>query len=285
MGNERSGRLRRILVILSLSLLLAFMAVACNEADQAGDAGGSSAMEKNNPVGLQPQGSDQDESPTEGQYDPATAEVPEQEPEDSKEMTVEDLVSMAKSDIDAFWAEEFANNGYTYNPAELVMVYEPIETGCGSTSSNDGPFYCPKDGTIYYPYDWVPDATTGAYLEEYGDFAVYQVLAHEIGHHVQFGMNELGVQNLDGLYTIQTELQADCFSGVFAAGADSAGSLENGDIDEALNILALGGDPKGTPKSDASAHGSAEERQTVFLAGYETGSVSDCLELGETDNA
>lgn len=111
-------------------------------------------------------------------------------------------------------------------------------------------------------------------MTEYGDFAMATVAAHEVGHHVQ--------QQLDifGQYTsLQTELQADCFAGVWGYSVYYEGLVESGDIDEAMSISWEGGDLPEQPRGGPRAHGSSEERVEWFTTGYDNGDPGRCFEL------
>ena len=123
-----------------------------------------------------------------------------------------------------------------------------------------------------------------------GDFAVAYVIAHEIGHHVQ---NQLGIlEEVDAerkrlsetranQLTVRLELQADFFAGVWAHHADQMfNSLEEGDIDEALNAASSIGDDvlqkkyQGKVVPDSFTHGTAEQRSRWLRKGWETGDVN-----------
>ncbi len=171
------------------------------------------------------------------------------------------------SDANAYWGEEFARLGYSYRPANLVLIYdEPVEAGCGQLYPEDGPAYCGYEETLYYPVSWAVPG--GQPLEEYGYSAVAMGMAHETGHHVQMQMDEFGIRGLDSWTPVQNELQADCFAGMWTRRADArfgAGGTEA--ILTALTDLG------------ASTHGTAEQRISAFGDGYYTGDLSRCLAL------
>jgi predicted metalloprotease len=98
------------------------------------------------------------------------------------------------------------------------------------------------------------------------------ILAHELGHHVQ---NQLGIFDA-GLFTIQEELQADCFAGVWGRSVFEQGSLEEGDLGEAAEELANVADVPGTPWDHPGAHGTESQRIDAFFTGYETGRPRQC---------
>jgi predicted metalloprotease len=123
-----------------------------------------------------------------------------------------------------------------------------------------GPFYCSESSTVYYPLSWSdPSGRTPA---EIGDFAVAVILAHEVEHHVQ---NMTGAFADPNVCTIQFELQADCFAGLWSRSVYEEGLLEPGDIGESLQIAANAADLLGTPAEDPNAHGTEAQRRTRSL--------------------
>lgn len=177
--------------------------------------------------------------------------------------TVDDLIELARADIDAFWEAQFGTEGIQYEPPLNFQGYTTeIETECG-TASLQNAFYCGADHSIYYDSNFLAGE-----LEENGDFGPVLIIAHEWGHLVQA---LLGILDDDELLTIQTELQADCLAGVWAADADSRGLLEEGDFDEGIITLFRVGDPRGTDFFDPAAHGRPEQRIGKFNDGFELG--------------
>jgi hypothetical protein len=153
-----------------------------------------------------------------------------------------------------------------------------------------GPFYCPNDRRVFLDTDFfrVMEQQLGAQ----GDFAAAYVIAHEIGHHVQNEVGLLGqVQNMrrqvsqaeNNALSVRTELQADCYAGLWARYAEERfGILDDGDIEEALNTAARIGDDalqrrsRGVVVPDSFTHGSSEQRQRWFHRGFETGDPQAC---------
>jgi uncharacterized protein len=194
-------------------------------------------------------------------------------------MSEKELAEWAFNDASDLWAKAFANSGRKYVHARLWWVYnKPVEAGCGNVKVKGktvfdpalgGPFYCPRDYGIYYTVYGKED---GYQYEAYGDFAVAGILAHEVAHHVQ---KQLGY--LDGsLHSIQEELQADCFASVWADSVWRRNQLSDGDIDEAMTLMAAIGDPPGVPSDDPQAHGNPKQRQEWFNQGWITGDPSKC---------
>jgi predicted metalloprotease len=184
-------------------------------------------------------------------------------------------------DVNNSWAQKFQAAGQTYQPAQLSLYQGGTYTACGATDGSVGPFYCPADQTVYLGLDFfqVMEQNLGAT----GDFAKAYVVAHEVGHHVQ---NLLGLAPTTGdsasQQSIDTELQADCLAGVWGNDAQQRGLLQDGDLMEGLNAAASVGDDvleqsAGQPVNpDTFTHGTAKERASWLLRGFDTGKVSDC---------
>lgn len=187
--------------------------------------------------------------------------------------------------INSYWEGEF---GGDYRAPSLVIVDQQAQTPCGTASNQTGPFYCPTDETVYIdPTFW--SILRGQLGAEGGDFAQLYVLAHEYGHHVQHLTGVFEDHPRDGTgeesNAVRTELQADCFAGAWAAEApkqtDAAGQpylLEptRAQIDDALSAAAAVGDDhiqeqSGRVNPESWTHGSSEQRQRWFMAGYEGG--------------
>jgi predicted metalloprotease len=173
----------------------------------------------------------------------------------------EGFVTQVVSDVNAYWNGKFQLLGDPYTPAQVAFVYnKPVDTGCGFISTVDGPAYCPDNQTLYYPLRWRTDGRT---LADYGPSAVEWGVAHEIGHNVQMQMDALGIQRLDAIPINLIELQADCLSGMYV-------STQPGGIDAALTAM---------QDTGGVEHGTSEERMAAFELGYETGDLSQCLDL------
>jgi predicted metalloprotease len=186
-----------------------------------------------------------------------------------EETAEESLVEGIVANLNAYWEEQFRLLGYPYSPPKLVFLYddELIFGPCGFAFTGLGPGYCPYDGTLYYPIDWV-DPATGLRLEEYGESAVEMVVAHEIAHHAQVQMERIGIQGTDATPGTPMELEADCLAGVYA----KQGITESGGIEAALTALGEAGSP---------GHGSSQQRVAAFELGYSTGDPAQCLALGD----
>jgi uncharacterized protein len=186
-----------------------------------------------------------------------------------------------------FWDGVFARSGKKYPYADTVFFTGQIQTGCGFASSQVGPFYCPPDQLVYIDLDFFDELQSR--FGAGGDFAQAYVIAHEYGHHVQ---NQLGV--LDSIRgdrqgpeskAVRSELQADCYAGVWAANAVSTGLIEQltqADVNEGLDAASAVGDDRiqeqtqGQVTPETWTHGSSEQRRRWFSRGYENGKPAAC---------
>ncbi|TIP99102.1 MAG: flagellar biosynthesis protein FlgM, partial [Mesorhizobium sp.] len=199
------------------------------------------------------------------------------------------FVSTVLAETEDTWSGIFQAEGLTYEDPKLVLFSDQIRSACGFASSAAGPFYCPGDRKVYL------DTTFFQQLDQQfgasGDFAQAYVIAHEVGHHVQnltgilpkFNQmrQQMGEAEANHM-SVQVELQADCFAGVWAHFTGQKGILEQGDMDEALNAAQQIGDDtmqkkmQGYVVPESFNHGTSQQRQTWLARGYRSGKLSDC---------
>ena len=208
-----------------------------------------------------------------------------------EEREIGQFVSVVLADTEEVWAGILPDQaGMRYEDPGLVLFSGAVQSACGGASAAMGPFYCPGDRKVYLDTDFfrIMAGNMGAG----GDFAYAYVIAHEIGHHVQNLLGTLGEVN--GLrarlgerdsnrLSVATELQADCYAGIWARQAsEQFGTIEQGDIDEAINAAAAVGDDRLMESAgravvpDAFTHGSAADRQGWFRRGFESGQLAQC---------
>lgn len=198
-----------------------------------------------------------------------------------------EFVSVVLGQTEDVWQKLFAEQGKRYEEPKLVLFRGSVNSGCGYASSQTGPFYCPMDKKIYLDMSFFEELQRKHNAP--GDFAQAYVIAHEVGHHVQ---NLLGT--LDKSHSakarsskieanaiqVKVELQADCYSGVWAHYLDHV--LEKGDIEEALAAASAIGDDtlqkqvQGYVVPDAFTHGTSKERMGWFEKGYKGGTLRSC---------
>ncbi|HZP21271.1 MAG TPA: neutral zinc metallopeptidase [Bauldia sp.] len=204
------------------------------------------------------------------------------------------FVATVLADTEDTWAKLLpAQAGKSYRNPTLVLFDGQTGSACGLAQSAVGPFYCPNDERLYIDLSFYRELAQK--LGAPGDFAEAYVIAHEVGHHVQ---NVLGTlpdvdrrraaagETESNRLSVRLELQADCYAGVWAHETDTQGTLEPGDIDEALTAAAAVGDDKlqkegqGYVVPDSFTHGTAAQRSAWFKRGYDTGKISACDTFG-----
>ncbi|MCK0094521.1 neutral zinc metallopeptidase [Yoonia sp. F2084L] len=201
------------------------------------------------------------------------------------------FVSVTLADTEEVWADVFARQvGEPYQAPTLVLFKGQTRSACGGASAATGPFYCPPERKAFLDTEFF--TTLENRLGARGDFAAAYVVAHEVAHHVQNELGILGQVNQlraqmseadSNAMSVRVELQADCFAGIWARGAQQKfGSLEQGDVAEAMNAAAQIGDD--TLQRNAGqrvqphtfTHGTSEQRQRWFRRGLESGNLADC---------
>jgi hypothetical protein len=208
----------------------------------------------------------------------------------SREDKMADFVSAVLGSTEDVWSDIFARNGRTYRKPVLVLFSGAVQSACGFAQAAVGPFYCPADNKLYIDLAFYRDLQDK--FRAPGDFAQAYVIAHEVGHHVQ---NLLGIaeevrraqaragERQGNQLQVRMELQADCFSGIWAAQANRTKRiLEPGDIEEGLRAAAAVGDDRiqmasrGYVSPESFTHGSSEQRMRWFRRGLETGDLKAC---------
>jgi uncharacterized protein len=187
--------------------------------------------------------------------------------------------------INRFWEARFQEAGRVYDPPNGVVAFEePIVTACGRADpAREAAFYCVIDEKIYYSAEF-----RTLIEDQIGDFAWVIVVAHEWGHHIQAKLGfDLGVvpDRAGEVAPIELEQQADCPAGAYSIDAELSGWLDPGDIEEALTITEISGDPPGTAWDDPRAHGTGDVRIDAFMTGYNAGIAGCDLDLSAASPA
>lgn len=187
------------------------------------------------------------------------------------------------------WTAVFKKMGKKYDPPKLVLFSSSVQSGCGGATSSTGPFYCSADQCVYIDLSFF--TTMEKQFGSAGDFAYAYVIAHEVGHHVQYLLGTLSEahQQMSRLsetesnkISVRLELQADFYAGVWAHWDNEMfNSLEEGDIDEGLAIASRIGDDylqkraQGYAVPESFNHGTSAQRSKWLKKGISTGNISD----------
>lgn len=190
------------------------------------------------------------------------------------------------------WTEEFNKMGLTYEPPTLVLFNDAVQSGCGNATASTGPFYCSADECLYIDLSFFSQMRST--LGSDGDFAYAYVIAHEVGHHVQHLLGTLDKSHSKmsrmsesdaNKESVRIELQADFLAGVWGHHENRMfNSLEEGDLEEAINTASVIGDDylqkkaQGYVVPDAFNHGRSDQRMRWLKKGLQTGDIS----LGDT---
>lgn len=193
--------------------------------------------------------------------------------------------------VDGVWSQLWPQ----YQRPEVRIFSTAVQTGCGAADSAVGPFYCPADQTAYFDTSFF-DVLVTDFGSSAGPLAQEYVVAHEFGHHVQnlqgvLGRAQQGPTGPEG-NGVRTELQADCYAGVwahYAAITKQEGTdvtflepLSDKDIADALSAASSVGDDRiqesstGRVNPESWTHGSSAGRQYWFTEGYRTGDPNKC---------
>ena len=217
-------------------------------------------------------------------------------PQENRAITREEqewgeFVSVTLADTEEVWGQVLPQQaGIDYAEPRLVLFSGVVQSACGGASSAMGPFYCPNDQRVYLDTDFFD--MMASRMGAGGDFAYAYVIAHEVGHHVQNLTGVLGeTQRLRSQLSerqanqisVLTELQADCYAGIWARQAQQRfGTLEAGDLEEAMSAAEAVGDDViqsnagRTPVPDSFTHGSAAQRQEWLMRGFNSGDMAQC---------
>ena len=185
------------------------------------------------------------------------------------------------------WSQVFEEHGWQYTPPTLVLFTNRVSSACGQASAAVGPFYCSGDQKLYIDLSFFTQMKQQ--LGADGDFAYAYVIAHEVGHHVENLLGVLGQAHQQMAQTdkvsankisVRLELLADYYAGVWGHYENEAfGSLEDGDIEEAIDCAQKIGDnylqkkAQGYVQPESFTHGTSAQRMRWLKRGLETGDM------------
>lgn len=185
------------------------------------------------------------------------------------------------------WGQIFQQSGERYRPTTLIFYGGTGQSGCGVAQAAMGPFYCPSDNRIYLDTSFFDELTNRFHAA--GDFAQAYVVAHEVGHHVQFltgvadqvSRAQARASTAEGnALQVRMELQADCYAGVWAA--RNRDRIEPGDVEEGMRAAnAIGDDTlqkeaQGRVVPESFTHGTSAQRMAWLKRGLDTGDPAQC---------
>ncbi|MCQ2228266.1 MAG: neutral zinc metallopeptidase [Bacteroidales bacterium] len=204
----------------------------------------------------------------------------------------EELATFSKqilASTEDVWTEQFKKMGKTYQPPTLVLFSGSVQSGCGGATASSGPFYCSADQSVYIDLSFF--SSMKQQLGADGDFAYAYVIAHEVGHHVQYLLGTLDQahnkmsrvsEKESNQISVRLELQADFYAGVWGYHENNKyKSLEDGDIEEALNTAMVIGDDYlqkqayGRTMPESFNHGTSEQRNRWLKKGLTTGNINN----------
>lgn len=186
------------------------------------------------------------------------------------------------------WTEVFQKMGREYTPPTLVLFTGSVQSACGGATSSVGPFYCSADQKLYIDLSFF--TTMKQQLGADGDFAYAYVIAHEVGHHVEYLLGTLSKAHEQMAETdntsanrisVRLELLADYYAGVWAHyDNERFSSLEEGDIEEAIDCAQKIGDnylqekARGYSQPESFTHGTSAQRMKWLKKGIESGDMT-----------
>ena len=213
----------------------------------------------------------------------------------------QELATFAKrilASTEDVWTAQFARYGLEYQAPTMVLYTNATTSGCGSANASVGPFYCSADQSVYIDLSFF--SSMKRQLGAGGDFAYAYVIAHEVGHHVQYLLGTLGKAHQQmsrvsrseaNKISVRLELQADFYAGVWGHDENNRyRSLDDGDIMEALHCAEVIGDnylqkkATGTVQPDSFTHGTSEQRMRWLKKGLATGDMRQGDTFSLSDN-
>lgn len=225
--------------------------------------------------------------------DPTTTSRPVDPQANAQQAPMVEFVSFVLDDVQSTWDRVLPQYGAQYRHAKLVLFRDEVDSACGLTESATGPFYCPGDAKVYIDLSFYRELQNR--FGAPGEFAEAYVIAHEVGHHVQslLGTEQKVAEarrsnpSMANRLSVATELQADCYAGIWGHSTQQRKIIDNSDVEQGLNAAAAIGDDRlqkmatGRVMPERFTHGSSAQRVQWFKRGLDSGDLRSCNTFGQ----
>ncbi len=219
---------------------------------------------------------------------PATSSRPVDAEANAQQQPMVQFVSFVLDDVQSTWDRVLPEYGTRYRHAKLVLFRNEVDSACGLTEAATGPFYCPGDAKVYIDLSFYRELQNK--FGAPGEFAEAYVIAHEVGHHVQslLGTEQKVAEarrsnpSMANRLSVLTELQADCYAGIWGHSTQQRNIIDNSDVEQGLNAAAAIGDDRlqkmatGRVMPERFTHGSSAQRVQWFKRGLDSGDLRMC---------
>lgn len=203
----------------------------------------------------------------------------------AEEQKLEKFSKQILAGTEDVWTELFRQKGWQYEAPTLVFFTDAVQSACGSATSQVGPFYCSGDQKLYIDLSFFQQMDQQ--MKAGGDLAYAYVIAHEVGHHIEYStgllskvhqqMNRAGKTEANQL-SVRLELLADYYAGVWAHyDKKNYNSIDERDIEDAINCAQKIGDDylqkqaRGYAQPETFNHGTSAQRARWFKRGLDSG--------------
>ena len=207
-----------------------------------------------------------------------------------EEQELAKLSSQILAGTEDVWTRVFKEQGLgNYTAPTLVLFTNAVQSACGNATAAVGPFYCSGDQKLYIDLSFFTQMKRQLGVEG-SEFGYAYVIAHEIGHHVEYLTGTLGKAHQAMNQTSKTEankisvrleLLADYYAGVWAHyDNEMFQSMELGDLEKGLELAKAIGDDwlqkkaQGRATPESFTHGTSDQRKRWLRMGYQSGDMS-----------
>ena len=207
-----------------------------------------------------------------------------------EEQELAKLSSQILAGTEDVWTRVFKEQGLgNYTPPTLVLFSNAVQSACGNATAAVGPFYCSGDQKLYIDLSFFTQMKRQLGVEG-SEFGYAYVIAHEIGHHVEYltgtlgkahqAMNQTNKTDANKI-SVRLELLADYYAGVWAHyDNEMFQSMELGDLEKGLELAKAIGDDwlqkkaQGRATPESFTHGTSDQRKRWLRMGFQTGDMS-----------